>query len=147
MDDWKYSHNLNILIVDENNITIENKSLLQSIYDEFVNKNIFKKVEVFNEKYIIKLYWEKVDIQSKIFNYAPYFRDTNYTFGSISSHHFFSDLFIISAYSDNILHETTKKILYEIENKLKIETENKNWKIIFYISKLLENMNTKVIID
>lgn len=117
-----YSHNLNILIVDENNITIENKILLESIYNEFVNKTIIKQAEILDTKYEIKLYWEKVlltSIQSK----------------------FIGDLYITSSYTDKCLYETTKKILSEIENKLKINTINtinKNWKIIFYISKLLE---------
>ena len=125
MNDPEYSHNLNILIVDENDNIIDNKILLQSIYDEFVNKTIIKEAEAFNKKYVIHLHWKKIDIQSK----------------------FIGDLFIRSLYSDNILHNTTKKILYEIENKLKKETTNKNWKIIFYISKLLVNIDTEVIIN
>ena len=90
-----YSHNLNILIVDENNITIENKILLESIYNEFVNKTIIKQAEILDTKYEIKLYWEKVlltSIQSK----------------------FIGDLYITSSYTDKCLYETTKKILSEI---------------------------------
>jgi len=33
--------------------------------------------------------------------------------------------------------------LQEIENKLKLKTIQKNWKIVFHISRLLENMNKK----
>ena len=123
--DLKYSHNLNIMIIDESFSPFENKILMQSIYDEFVNKTIIKEGIIFNRKYEIHLHWEKINIQNK----------------------FIGDLFIRSPYSDKVLYETTKKILNEIENNLKKETENKNWKIAFYISKLLENMDTEVIIN
>ena len=118
----EYSHNLNILLVDNNNNIIENKILLQQIYDEFVDKPI---THIFDMKYEICLYWKKVDTKNK----------------------FIGNLFIRSLYSDNVLYETTKKILNEIENKLKKNIPNKNWKIIFYISKLLENVDMNVFIN
>jgi hypothetical protein len=114
-----HTHNLNILIVDENNITIDDKILLENIYNEFVNKNIIKKCKKSNTIYEIHLYWERLPltvVQSK----------------------FMGELFIESLHSDKVLYETTNKILSEIENKLKINTTNKNWKIIFHISALLE---------
>jgi hypothetical protein len=53
------------------------------------------------------------------------------------------ELFIKSAYNDLVLHETTKKVLSEIENNLKINYTDKNWKIIFNITKLLEYIEDK----
>ncbi len=46
-----YTHNLNILIVDDNNIIIEDKILLESIYSEFVNKNITKQGKMLNTNF------------------------------------------------------------------------------------------------
>ena len=115
----QYTHNLNILIVDENENIIEDKILLESIYNQIADKVIIKQGKAFNIDIEIKLYWKRLSLtktQSK----------------------FIGELFIISAYSDMILYETTKKILNEIENNVKINTTNKNWKIIFHISKLSE---------
>ena len=122
-----YTHNLNILIIDENDITIENKTLTENIYNEFVNKTIIKKGKLhnhidYNDYIEIKIHWERVpitNIQSK----------------------FMGDFFIKSAYSDKVLYETTKKILSDIENRLKMNTTNTYWKIVFHISKLLEHMD------
>jgi hypothetical protein len=123
-----YTHNLNILILDENNIIIEDKKLLESIYNEFDNKILTKRGKMLNRNFEIILYWKRLpltDVQSK----------------------FMGELFICSQYSDKVLHETTNIFINEIENKLKINTINKNWKIIFNISKLLETSNNVLTIN
>jgi hypothetical protein len=123
-----YTHNLNILILDENNIIIEDKKLLESIYNEFDNKILTKRGKMLNRNFEIILYWKRLpltDVQSK----------------------FMGELFISSQYSDKVLHETTNIFINEIENKLKINTLNKNWKIIFNISKLLETSNNVLTIN
>jgi hypothetical protein len=117
-----YTHNLNILIVDENENIIEDKILLESIYNEFDNKLITKQGKILNRMFEIKMYWNRLsltNIQGK----------------------FMGELFIKSLHSDKVLYETTKRFLSEIENKLKINSKNKNWKIIFHMSKLLESNN------
>jgi len=117
-----YTHNLNILIVDENDIVIEDNNLLESIYNELDNKVITKQGKMLNRTFEITIYWNRLsltNIQSK----------------------FMGNLFIKSLHSDKVLYETTERFLNEIEDQLKINTTNKNWKIIFHISKLLESNN------
>ena len=118
----QFTHNLNILILDDKFNIIHNKSLLEDIYYEFVDKIIIKNAILFDNKTEIHLYWKKIvlnEMQNK----------------------FMGNLFIKSAYSDIVLYSATKFLLNEIENKLKKRTVNKNWKIEFYISKLLEHMH------
>jgi hypothetical protein len=123
MDIAKQSHNLQIMIVDKlYHIIIDDNDLLESIYAEFVNKKISKQGTWLDTTFEIHLFWKKnvlTEIQGK----------------------FMGPLFICSPYSDKLLYEATKNILQEIENKLKLSTKNKNWKIIFHISKLLEHMD------
>lgn len=117
-----YTHNLNILIVDENDIVIEDNNLLESIYNELDNKVITKQGKMLNRTFEITIYWNRLsltNIQSK----------------------FMGKLFIKSLHSDKVLYEITERFLSEIENRLKINTKNNNWKIIFHISKLLESNN------
>ena len=113
------SHNLNLRIVDEDDNTIKNPILLESIYSEFVGKRIIRKGIILDTKIELRLKWERKPI-TKIQN------------------KFIGDLFICSVYSDQVLYAITKFVLNEIEEKLKNFTENKNWKIVFHISKLLE---------
>ena len=124
MNEFSLSHNLNIKIVNENNEFIENKLLLESIYNEFIDKKIIKKGHMLNRDFKIILYWKKMSI-TKI------------------EEKLMGNIFIISSYSDKVLYEATKILLNDIENKLKLETNNKNWKIVFHISKLLENIDKK----
>ncbi len=117
-----YTHNLNILIVDENDMVIEDNNLLESIYNELDNKVITKQGKMLNRTFEITIYWNRLsltNIQSK----------------------FMGKLFIKSLHSDKVLYEITERFLSEIENRLKINTKNNNWKIIFHISKLLESNN------
>jgi hypothetical protein len=122
------SHNLNIKIFNENDELIENKSLLESIYNELVDKPIIKKIHAYGTDLEIKLLYTRKSI-TKI------------------EKKFMGDIFIVSLYSDNILYDATKFVLNEIEHKLKLETEtiDKNWKIVFHISKLLENINKNIL--
>ena len=118
----QFTHNLNILILDNKFNIIQNKSLLEDIYSEFVDKIITKNLVWFDNKIEISLFWKKIilnEVQNK----------------------FIGNLFTKSSYSDIVLYAATKILLNEIENKLKKRTINKNWKIEFYISKLLENMD------
>ena len=123
MDIAKQSHNLQIMIVDKlYHIIIDDNDLLERIYAEFVNKKISKQGTWLDTTFEIHLYWKKyvlTEIQGK----------------------FMGPLFLYSAYSDKVLYEATKSVLEEIENKLKLSSKNKNWKIMFHISKLLEHMD------
>ena len=54
-------------------------------------------------------------------------------------------LFTTAFYSDKVLHGTTNMALDEIET-LKVKPLNKDWKIMFHISKLLEMNNHRLIV-
>jgi hypothetical protein len=118
------SHNLNILIVDKHDNKIENQALLENIYDEITGKKIIKKGKLLDSKLDVDidvcLYWQRMPVTKE-------------------EQHFMGELFLVSAYSDKVLHIATHFLLIEIEHRLKNFTTNKNWKIIFHISKLLEN--------
>jgi hypothetical protein len=58
-DIWPNTHNLKILIVDNNDNIIDNPELIESIYAEFVDKNIIKKAVVIGNNYEVHLQWEK----------------------------------------------------------------------------------------
>lgn len=130
-----YTHNLNIDIVDENDDTIGNQFLLETIYKELANKPIMRKVQYDNKNFEVHLQWERLSI-------------TNI------QKHFIGVLFIKSFYSDKVLYETTKKVLEDILTKLKSLNEYSlfritNWKLIFNISKLLDmdnNNNNNIIV-
>jgi hypothetical protein len=53
------------------------------------------------------------------------------------------DLFTMSTHSDKVLYKGTSVLLNEIENKLKMNMVDKNWKILFHISKLLDNTESR----
>jgi hypothetical protein len=119
------SHNLNIQIVDKHDNKIENHDLLESIYSSITGKQIIKKGKLLDSNLDVNidicLYWQRMPITKE-------------------EQYFMGDLFLISSYSDKVLHLATHFLLNEIEHRLKNFTTNKNWKIIFHISKLLENM-------
>jgi hypothetical protein len=128
----KNTHNLHILITDENGNIIKNQEvLLEKVYNEIADKIVIKKGalkanDVCNN-FEIKLFWKKMDI-TKIHS------------------NFMGDLFITSPYSDAVLYKVTESVLNEIENKLKMDVKNDikmDWKISFHISKLLEDMDKK----
>jgi hypothetical protein len=116
------THNLNILIVDEEDNKIENPELLESIYSEITCKRIIKNCKILGSKIDINLIWERFPLTKE-------------------EQHFMGELFIYAVYSDKVLDMATKFLLNEIEKKLKNFTTNKKWKIIFHISKLLENVD------
>lgn len=128
----KNTHNLHILITDENGNIIKNQEvLLEKVYNEFADKIVIKKGalkanDVCNN-FEIKLFWKKTNITNVQSN-------------------FMGDLFITSVYSDAVLYKVTESVLNEIENKLKMDVKNDikmDWKISFHISKLLEDMDKK----
>lgn len=119
MNILQHTHNLQILIVDEENNVINNETLLEEIYSEFANKHIMKPVEMFDQDFIIYVYWEIKSI-TKI------------------QKHLMGPLFIASMHSDKVLYEFTKILLGDIETKIKNKQSDKNWKIAFHISKLLD---------
>ena len=114
--DDPYTHNLNILIIDENTDNImENTEILDMIYDEIVDKKIFKKGYWFGENIDMCMYWKK-------FTVTPIQRK------------FMGDLFTAPIHSDKLLYDFTSDFLNEIENKIKNTTTNKEWHIVFHIS-------------
>ena len=114
----RYTHNLNIFLVkNDNNDNINDIELIESIYAELADKHIKKKGHIFNSKFEIHLLWERLSITE-------------------AESKFMGVLFTNSLHSDRILYEATKTLLSDIENKLKNQTTDKNWKIIFHISKL-----------
>jgi len=124
MNFLQHTHNLNIIIIDDYENVIINKQLLENIYNEIADKIIIKKGKFLNTNFEVQLLWNKLQLTD-------------------AESRFLGKLFIFSPYSDFVLYETTKIILQEIENKLKLKTIQKNWKIVFHISRLLENMNKK----
>ena len=117
-----HTHNLHISICDDSNNIIYNDDLLETIYAEFANKYVKKNGNWLKVNFEIKLFWERVVLSKR-------------------ECQFMGPLFICSAYSDLVLYEATKFVLNEIENKIKKTCTNTRWKIIFHISKLLENMD------
>jgi hypothetical protein len=102
------------MLVDEDDNEVEDKETMESIYAD-LDKVITKTGKTKGQTFEIKLVWIRLKlspIQSK----------------------FMGELFIKSAYSDKVLHEATKSAIDEIENKLPV-----NRKIIFYMTKLLED--------
>ena len=110
-----YTHNMNILLLDENDDTVESPALLEKIFEKLINNPIVK--EVSWEGSILKMIlpWKRVHLEK-------------------TKSKFMGPLFITSAYSDTALFDVTKAILGDIERKF----SNGSWKISFHISKILE---------
>ena len=51
---------------------------------------------------------------------------------------FMGDLFTNSMVCDALLHKVTRKIIRELEKMIQSKSDDKNWKIMFHISKLIE---------
>jgi len=111
----QYTHNMNILMLDEHDDVIENPVLLESIFEELTNKPIIKHVSWEGSILKMILPWKRVHLEK-------------------SKSRFMGSLFITSAYSDTALFDVMKVILDDIEQKF----SNDSWKISFHISKILE---------
>ena len=128
----KYTHQLNIIIVDEKENIVENDSLLKTVICELVNKPLVKVGYMFNQNFDIHIQWETPLNPSIV------------TLANIQ-HKNVEVLFTNSYFSDKVLHGTTNMALDEIET-LKVKPLNKDWKIMFHISKLLEMNNHRLIV-
>lgn len=114
----KYTHNLKIILVDENHEMIENSSLMELIYGEIADTIIHQKGKMGNYEFDIHFRWERIrltPIQTQ----------------------FMGSLFTTSLYSDHVLNQATQTCLKEIEKDLQATT-HETWKLLFYISKLLD---------
>lgn len=118
------THQLNVIIVDENEKIVENESLLKTVICELVNKTVVKVGYIFHQNFDIRIDWVLPTNPSMV------------TLANVQNK-FVGVLFNTAFYSDKVLHGTTKVALDEIET-LKVKPLNNNWKIMFYISKLLE---------
>lgn len=116
-----YTHNMNILLLDENEDVIENPVLLESIFEELTNKPIIKHVSWEGSILKMILPWKRLHLEKK-------------------QRKFMGFLFITSAYSDTALFDVMKATLDDIEQKLKqsFTNERNRWTISFHISKILE---------
>ena len=105
------SHNLNILIVDKHDNKLENQDLLENIYHEITGKQIIKKCKLLDSNLDVNidvcLYWQRMPITKE-------------------EQHFMGDLFLLSEYSDKVLHLATHFLLNQIEHRLKNFTTNKS---------------------
>jgi hypothetical protein len=102
---------MNILLLDENDDTLENPALLEKIFEELTNKPIVKHINWEGSNIKIVLHWKRVHLEKK-------------------QSKFMGPLFIKSAYSDTALFDVTKAILGDIEQKF----SNDSWKILFNIA-------------
>lgn len=127
-----HTHQLNIIIVDEKENIVENDSLLKTVIFELVNKPLVKVGYMFNQNFDIHIQWETPSDPS-IVNLANV------------QHKNVGVLFTNAYFSDKVLHGTTNMALDEIET-LKVKPLNKDWKIMFHISKLLEMDNHRLIV-
>jgi hypothetical protein len=140
-----YSHNMKLLIVNNKNIIYEHQdNILQKVYMEIANKVIRKQVywsgshDAERSKVDFAVLWHRKIMKNDIEKI------------------FLGDLFTISMVCDTLLYSATGKILLEIQNKIKkenmesidpkseehqcipIQDMDTDWKIIFYISKLID---------
>jgi hypothetical protein len=121
-----YSHNLKIIIVDNNDVPLDNtNNILEKVYSEFANI-IYKKnicTEIGNIDFFV--FWERKYLKDDIEKI------------------FIGDLFTSSFFSDMVLNNGSYQLLNEIQNKLKKEnpTIKSDWQIKFYIYKLMDIPN------
>lgn len=118
----KFTHNLKIIILDNNDNIIDNPLLLANVYDEITNKIIKKSVITAIGQYEIFAFWEKCPITKLEEN-------------------FMGDLFTKSAHTDGATYQLTRCILHEIEEKLKLSNNNNDWKLSFHIYKIIDDGN------
>lgn len=117
MTEFAYTHNLKLQIFNKNNEQIMDSKLLDTIYKQFVDNPFYIKNTRNNMTITYCLDWRELlinNIQSL----------------------FMGNLFIKSIYNDEILYKLTKLLLKDIEKTLPFD-----YKIYFYISKILTNTN------
>lgn len=125
MNNYGYTHNLHIVLVDKYDNIIKNADLLAEIYAEIADKSIQRKVRFLENDTDLFMYWTKVPIVDF---------DRN----------FIGDLFTTPIHSDAALYEITTNVLWEIEQNIKMRrpvsaaTEEVDWRIMFHISRFLE---------
>lgn len=118
------THQLNIILVDEKDNIVENESLLKTVICEVVNKPLVKVGYIFHQNFDIHVQWESPSNPSIV------------TLANVQNKNV-GVLFTTTFNSDKVIHGTTQVVLDEIET-LKVKPLNKDWKIMFHISKVLE---------
>lgn len=116
-----YTHNLSIFLVDANDNKIENTQILHRIIQEIDHKYITHPLSFNGGVIHVRLQWKKEHL-SRI------------------QRLFMGELFMYSPYDqDNLNYDHTKATLGQIEDKLKTVFNNKDWHIVFHISRILSN--------
>lgn len=113
----QYTHNLNIAIVNQaNNSDYDEFHIMEKIYAEMIKPHIFKScISYESAEFEVQLHWKRTNITSL-------------------HKRFMGELFIVSPYSDKVLHDATKLVLTEIEKTIH------PLRIAFHISRMLEHM-------
>ena len=124
MNNYGYSHNLHIVLVDKQDNILKNAELMAEIYAEIADKSIQRKVRFLGKDIDMFMYWKKVAIVDF---------DRN----------FIGDLCTTPIHSDAALYKLTTNVLWEIEQIIKMRrpvsaAAEEDWKIMFHISKFLE---------
>ena len=118
-----YTHNLKIILHNDEGIVIENTELLENIYNEFSNK-IITKHHVYDENGVDRTEIDMIVCWTRI-------QLTNV------EKMLMGEFVTYPILSDELLYKITKFILEDAEKKIKNEMNDKNWSIMFHIFKYI----------